>query len=195
MALAEEVRERADIAAVGEMGIGNTTSASALLCAYTGMLPEDAVGPGTGVDAVGVSLKAAVIQRALTFHKGVVEEADPTKILATFGGFEIATMTGFLLGAAAKRLPVVVDGFISSSAALAARAMSSNVMDYLFFSHVSAETAHKRMLGALNAHAILDLEMRLGEGSGAAMVMPVFDAAVTLYSQMATFPEASVRES
>ncbi len=195
IALAEEVREQADIAAVGEMGIGNTTSASALLCAYTGMLPADAVGPGTGVDAAGVSLKAAVIQRALTFHKRVVEEADPAKILATFGGFEIATMTGFLLGAAAKRLPVVVDGFISSSAALAARAMSTNVMDYLFFSHVSAETAHKRMLGALNAQAILDLEMRLGEGSGAAMVMPVFDAAVALYSQMATFPEAGVSES
>ncbi len=193
-ALAAEVRENADIVGVGEMGIGNTTSASALLCAFTGMEPRDAVGPGTGVDAAGVSKKAEVVKRALALHSDVILKGNAAAILGVVGGFEIATMTGFLLGAAARRLPVVVDGFISSSAALAARSIAPRVMDYLFFSHVSAETGHKRMLEALGVRAILDLDMRLGEGSGAAMAMPVLDGAVALYSNMATFPEAGVSE-
>ena len=194
VALASEVRGNADIAGVGEMGIGNTTSASALLCAFTGMDPRDAVGPGTGVDAAGVARKAEVVKRALAFHSGLILQGNAVAILGALGGFEIATMTGFLLGAAARRLPVVVDGFISSSAALAARAIDPRVMEYLFFSHISAETGHKRMLEALGARAILDLDMRLGEGSGAAMAMPVLDGAVALYSNMATFPEAGVSE-
>lgn len=194
VALAAEVRGNADIAGVGEMGIGNTTSASALLCAFTGMDPREAVGPGTGVDAAGIYKKVEVVKQALALHSGVILERNAMAVLAALGGFEIATMTGFLLGAAACRLPVVVDGFISSSAALAARAIAPRVMDYLFFSHVSAETGHKRMLEALGARAILNLDMRLGEGSGAAMAMPVLDGAVALYSNMATFPEAGVSE-
>ena len=192
--LATKVRGTADIAGVGEMGIGNTTSASALLCAFTGMDPRDSVGPGTGVDAAGVHKKAEVVKQALALHARVILEGNATAILGALGGFEIATMTGFLLGAAACRLPVVVDGFISSSAALAARAIAPRVMDYLFFSHVSAETGHQRMLDSLGARAILNLDMRLGEGSGAAMAMPVLDGAVALYSNMATFPEAGVSE-
>jgi len=189
--LAGRVRESADIAGAGEMGIGNTTSASALFCAYAGVAPELAVGPGTGVDAAGVARKADVVRRALARH---LPAGDPVATLAALGGFEIATMTGFLLGAAARRLPVVIDGFISSAAALAAHAIQPAVLPYLFFSHVSAETAHRRLLDYLGVKPILDLDMRLGEGSGAAMAMPVLDAAVALYSQMATFLEGGVSE-
>jgi nicotinate-nucleotide--dimethylbenzimidazole phosphoribosyltransferase len=113
-------------------------------------------------------------------------------ILAALGGFEIATMAGFLLGAASLRMPVVVDGFIASAAALAAHAISPAVLPYLLFSHVSAETAHRRLLETLGVRPILDLDMRLGEGSGAAMAMPVLDAAVALYEGMATFAEGGV---
>ncbi|HEU0121362.1 MAG TPA: nicotinate-nucleotide--dimethylbenzimidazole phosphoribosyltransferase [Bryobacteraceae bacterium] len=187
--LARQLRASCDIAAVGEMGIGNTTSASALFCAYAGAAPGDAVGPGAGVDAAGVARKAEVIRRALALHEGV---RDPVEILAALGGFEIATMAGFLLGAASLRLPVVVDGFISSAAALAAYTISPGVLPYLLFSHVAAEPAHRRLLGAMGARPILDLDMRLGEGSGAAMAMPVLDGALALYNRMATFAEGGV---
>lgn len=194
IALARQLRPACDIAAAGEMGIGNTTSASALFCAYAGVAPEAAVGPGTGVDTQGVARKAAVLTRALNRHRETIAAANPIAILAALGGFEIATMTGFLLGAASLRLPVVVDGFISSSAALAAHAIDPAVLPYLLFSHVSAETAHRRLLDSLAVRPILDLDMRLGEGSGAAMAMPVLDAAVALYSQMATFTQAAVSD-
>lgn len=189
--LANRLSETSDIAGAGEMGIGNTTAASALFCAYAGIDPEEAVGPGTGVDAAGVAKKATTVRRALAKHAFV---RGPLEILATFGGFEIATMTGFLLGAAARRMPVIVDGFISSAAALAAHAIRPAVLPYLFFSHVSAEPAHRRMLEHLAVKPILNLDMRLGEGSGAAMAMPVLDAAVALYTSMATFAEGGVSE-
>ena len=193
--LARRLRPEYDIAAVGEMGIGNTTAASALFCAYAGVAAEAAVGPGTGVGAAGVARKAEVVRRALARHAGVVAAGDAVGILAALGGFEIATMAGFLLGAAAERMPVVVDGFISSSAAMAAMAIAPRVLPYLLFSHVSAETAHGRLLGALGVRPILDLDMRLGEGTGAAMAMPVLDAAVALYQGMATFAEGGVSGS
>lgn len=192
IALARRMRPAHDIAAVGEMGIGNTTAASALFCAYSGIAPEAAVGPGTGVDAAGVQRKANVVRRGLERHRDVMATGDPVLILAALGGFEIATMAGFLLGAAAERIPVVVDGFISSSAAMAAQAIAPSVLPYLFFSHVSAETAHRRLLEMLAVKPILDLDMRLGEGSGAAMAMPVLDAAVALYEGMATFAEGGI---
>jgi nicotinate-nucleotide--dimethylbenzimidazole phosphoribosyltransferase len=192
VALARRLRPEQDIAAVGEMGIGNTTSASALFAAYSGTIPEAAVGPGTGVDSAGVQRKADVVRRALERHRDVISAGDATAILAALGGFEIATMAGFLLGAAAERMPVVVDGFIASTAAMAAHAISPAVLPYLLFSHVSAETAHRRLLETLGVRPILDLDMRLGEGSGAAMAMPVLDAAVALYESMATFAEGGV---
>lgn len=192
VSLARRLRAERDIAAVGEMGIGNTTSASALFSAYSGTVPEAAVGPGTGVDSAGVQRKADVIRRALERHREVVTSGDAMGILAALGGFEIATMAGFLLGAAAERMPVVVDGFIASAAAMAAHAISPAVLPYLLFSHVSAETAHRRLLETLGVRPILDLDMRLGEGSGAAMAMPVLDAAVGLYEGMATFAEGGV---
>lgn len=186
---ANTLRPVCDLAATGEMGIGNTTSASALLCAYRQISPEQAAGPGTGLDAPGVQHKVHVLRDALRLHGRI---ADPVEVLATFGGFEIATMAGFLLGAASARLPVVVDGFISSVAALAAHAINPAVLPFLFFSHVSAEPAHQRLLAELHARPIFDLDMRLGEGSGAALAMPVFDAAIALYDNMATFAEARV---
>ena len=178
-----------EVAGVGEMGIGNTTAASALFCAYCRIAPEDAVGAGTGLDGAGIRRKAEVVGRGLARHAGV---GDAVGILGAFGGFEIATMTGFLLGAAERGIPVVVDGFIASAAALAARAIDARVMPYLVFSHVSAESPHRRLLRELGVRPVLDLDLRLGEGSGAALAMPVLEAAVALYEGMATFGEAGV---
>lgn len=194
VALARQIRTERDIAAVGEMGIGNTTAASALFCAYSHTPPEAAVGPGTGVDQAGVLRKAGVVRRGLERHRDVIAAGDPVAILAALGGFEIGTMAGFLLGAAAQRMPVVIDGFISSSAAMAAHAIAPAVLPYLLFSHVSAETAHRHLLESLGVRPILDLDMRLGEGSGAAMAMPVLDAAVALYNNMATFAGGGVSD-
>ena len=193
--LAREARDRYDVAAVGEMGIGNTTAASALLCAYAGVDPVHAVGPGTGMTTEGVARKANVIGRALRRHREVVAAKGAVGILAALGGFEIATIAGFLLGAASERLPVVIDGFISSAAAMAAHAIDPKVLPYLVFSHLSSETAHRRLLAWLGVQPLLDLELRLGEGSGAALAMPVLDAAIALYSRMATFAEAGVAEA
>jgi nicotinate-nucleotide--dimethylbenzimidazole phosphoribosyltransferase len=180
----------ADVAGVGEMGIGNTTSASALLCALAGVTPHEAVGRGAGLDNEGVRRKAAVIERALALHAASL--GDPVSALAALGGFEIAMMAGFLLGAASRRLPVMVDGFIAGSAALSARAIDQRVSEYLLYSHRSAERAHGLMLDALGAKPLLDLDMRLGEGTGAALGISLLESAVRLYSEMATFAGAGV---
>jgi nicotinate-nucleotide--dimethylbenzimidazole phosphoribosyltransferase len=192
IALAGEVSQRADIAAVGEMGIGNTTSASALLCAFTGCPPHDAAGAGTGLDAARISHKAEVIAGALRLHEAAVASQDSMAILCAFGGFEIATMAGFLLGAASRRLPVMIDGFICCAAVLVARSLDAGVMNYLIFSHRSAENAHNRMLAALQKKPLFDLEMRLGEGTGAVLAISVLENAVALYSEMATFEQVGV---
>ncbi|MFN7924974.1 MAG: nicotinate-nucleotide--dimethylbenzimidazole phosphoribosyltransferase [Bryobacteraceae bacterium] len=192
VSLAREMSHRFDIVAVGEMGIGNTTAASALMCAFTGASPDLASGPGTGLDSDGVARKAAVVRKALDLHRAAVASGDPFQVLAALGGFEIVTMAGFLLGAAEARLAAIVDGFISSVAAIAALAIEPQAIDYLFFSHVSAEPAHRPMLEALGARAIFDLDMRLGEGSGAALAIPVLEAALALYDRMATFAEGGV---
>ncbi|MEO7651337.1 MAG: nicotinate-nucleotide--dimethylbenzimidazole phosphoribosyltransferase [Bryobacteraceae bacterium] len=192
IALAGEISERADIAAVGEMGIGNTTSASALLCAFTGCPPSYSAGAGTGLDAARISHKADVIAGALRLHQAAVESQDPMAILCAFGGFEIATMAGFLLGAASRRLPVMIDGFICCAAVLVARAFHPAVMNYLMFSHRSAEAAHQRMLTDLGRKPLFELDMRLGEGTGAALAMSLLENAVALYSEMATFEQVGV---
>lgn len=182
-----------DICGVGEMGIGNTTSASALLCALCDVPPANAVGPGTGLNAAGVRHKAEVIHRSLALHRP--DPSDPLGVLAALGGFEIAMMTGFLLGAAEIRTPVMMDGFISCAAALVARAIEPRVMDYLLFSHQSAEPGHTAMLSALGAEPLLTLSMRLGEGSGAALGINLLNQALALYSEMATFQGAVVSEA
>jgi nicotinate-nucleotide--dimethylbenzimidazole phosphoribosyltransferase len=188
--LASEVRNKADVTGVGEMGIGNSTSASALLCAYCGVAALDAVGRGAGLDDRGVRHKADVVARAVQLHRDSLD--DPVQALAALGGFEIAMMAGFLLGAASRRLPVVVDGFISGAAALAARAIQPRVVDYLIFSHRSAERAHGLMLQCLGVPPLLELQMRLGEGTGAALAIELLENALALYTGMATFAEAQV---
>ena len=190
-ALASECR--ADIAGVGEMGIGNTASASTLISAFTGLSAADTVGHGAGVSAEGLLRKRAAVEAALARHKAAF--VDPIDTLAAVGGFEIVTMVGFLLESAARRRPIVVDGFITSAAVLAAKAISPNVVDFLFYSHCSAEHAHRKVLEMLGAQPILDLGMRLGEGSGAALAINLMAQALELYTKMATFEQAAVAES
>jgi nicotinate-nucleotide--dimethylbenzimidazole phosphoribosyltransferase len=192
--LAQEAAARFDIAGVGEMGIGNSTAASALLCAFTGMSVEQAVGRGTGLDDFGLQHKQTVLTSALA-RVGVRQISDPLAIAAEFGGFEILAMAGFLLGAASTRLPVVVDGFISGSAFLVARALCPHVENYLFFAHRSAEKGHAALLSTAAVTPLLDLDMRLGEGTGAALAISVLASALALYREMATFAQASVSDT
>jgi nicotinate-nucleotide--dimethylbenzimidazole phosphoribosyltransferase len=176
----------------GEMGIGNTTSASAMACA---LLAEPAValaGPGTGLDAEGVCHKVTVIERALARHG---DNREPLAVLASLGGFEIAALAGALIGSAARGIPVLVDGFIVTVAALAAVRLRPDLRDWLLFAHHSREPGHTRLLEALNAEPVLNLSMRLGEGSGAAVAVPVIRSACALHNGMATFADAGVNNA
>jgi len=173
----------------GDMGIGNTTSAAALACALLDQSPQQLVGPGTGLDAAGVAHKREVVSRALARLGG---NQDPLAVLTALGGFEIAALTGAILGCAARRIPVLVDGFIVSVAALVAVRQQPSVRDWLLFAHRSAEPGHQAVLAALDAHPLLDLGMRLGEGSGAAVALPLLRAACALHNQMASFAAAGV---
>ncbi len=173
----------------GDMGIGNTTSAAALACALLEQSPHQLVGPGTGLDAAGVAHKREVVSRALARLDG---NQDPLAVLSALGGFEIAALTGAILGCAARRIPVLVDGFIVSAAALVAVRQQPSVRDWLLFAHRSAEPGHQAVLAALDAQPLLDLGMRLGEGSGAAVALPLLRAACALHNQMASFAAAGV---
>jgi nicotinate-nucleotide--dimethylbenzimidazole phosphoribosyltransferase len=177
----------------GEMGIGNTTSASALACALLNESPARLAGPGTGLDAAGVARKAAVIRRALDLHGEYLR--DPWETLRRLGGFEIAALAGAYITSAQAGLPLLVDGFISSVAALAATRLNEGTRDWLIFSHASAEPGHVRVLEAMNARPLLDLGMRLGEGSGAAVAVPLLRLACALHNGMATFAEAGVTQA
>jgi len=179
-----------EVLGAGEMGIGNSTSAAALLCAFTGADPSDAAGRGTGLDDAGVTHKAEVVRRGLVLHRP--ERMDAIGRLAALGGFEIAAIAGLILGAAELHRVVVLDGFISCSAALVVRAMEPAALDYVVYSHRSAERGHRRMLEALGARPLLDLDMRLGEGTGAAIGISLVESAVRLYREMATFESAGV---
>jgi nicotinate-nucleotide--dimethylbenzimidazole phosphoribosyltransferase len=179
-----------DLLGAGEMGIGNSTAASALLCAFTGADPREAAGRGTGLDDAGVARKADVIARALALHRP--DPKDPLGVLAALGGFEIAAIVGLILGAAQKRRVVVLDGFISCAAALVVRAMEPAALENVVYSHRSAERGHRRMLEALCGRPLLDLDMRLGEGTGAAIGISLVESAVRLYREMATFESAGV---
>lgn len=173
----------------GEMGIANTTVASALACALLDEGPGLLAGAGTGLDEAGVAHKAAVIARALQRH---ADAADPLEQLRCLGGFEIAALTGAFIAAAQSRIPVLVDGFITTVAALAAVRINPGVHDWLLFGHRSQERGHVRLLDALQARPLLDLGMRLGEASGAAMAVPLLRLACTLHGGMATFAQAGV---
>ena len=175
----------------GDMGIGNTTSAAALATLLLGAEPDDLVGPGTGLNEQGVARKADKIGQALQRHGG---DTDALHALASLGGFEIAALAGAMIGAAGRRIPVLVDGFIVTSAALAAVRLRPDLLPWLHFSHHSEEPGHRHMLQALGAHPLLDLGMRLGEGSGAAVAVGLLRSACALHNHMATFGEAGVSD-
>ncbi|MBF0181649.1 MAG: nicotinate-nucleotide--dimethylbenzimidazole phosphoribosyltransferase [Magnetococcales bacterium] len=174
----------------GEMGIGNTTAAAAMVCA---LLHQPAIliaGPGAGLDQAGVTRKAEVIDQALEHHARHLRH--PLEIMAALGGFEIAALTGACVAAAQRGLPVLVDGFIVSTAALAAVQLRPEVLPWLIFAHQSAEPGHQAVLKALEAVPLLDLGMRLGEASGSAVAVPLLRLACALHGEMATFAEAGV---
>lgn len=176
----------------GEMGIGNTCAASALACALLGAPPTLLTGPGTGLDASGVARKAEIIRLALERHRSY--HGNPLEVLRRFGGFEIAALTGSYIACAHLGVPVLVDGFISSVAALAAVRLCAGAGQWLVYAHASAEPGHRAVLEALEARPLLDLGMRLGEASGAAVAVPLLRMACALHNDMATFSEAGVSE-
>ena len=179
-----------DLLGFGEMGIGNTTSASAIAAALTREPIESVVGCGAGADDACLARKRSAIQRALTKHAENL--GSPLGILRCVGGFEIAAMCGFCLGAAASRVPVVTDGFIATAAAALAVRHCSSSSGYLFASHLSAEPGHAHLLAVLQQDPLLQLGMRLGEGTGAALAMNIIQAAIAAFTQMATFRSAGV---
>ena len=172
------------------MGIANTTSAAALFAALTGTDAARCVGRGTGVDDAGLDRKRKAVEAGLQRHAAHL--GHPQAVLACLGGAEIAAMTGAMLGAAANRLPVVVDGFISTAAALVAVRLEPAVRPYLFFAHCGSEAGHRLLLEHLDADPLLDLDMRLGEGTGGVLAIHLLRAACRTLSEMATFASAGV---
>jgi nicotinate-nucleotide--dimethylbenzimidazole phosphoribosyltransferase len=188
----EAAAENVFLLGAGDMGIGNTSSATAILCAMTGTAPDAAVGRGTGIDDATLARKIAAIEKGLDIN--CPDPDDALDVLAKIGGLEIGAMTGVILGAAAFRLPMVLDGFIAGAAALLAQRLSAHVREFLFASHLSAEKGHGLMLDELKVTPVLDLQMRLGEGTGACLLMGLIEAAVKIMGEMATFESAGVKE-
>jgi nicotinate-nucleotide--dimethylbenzimidazole phosphoribosyltransferase len=189
MALAVEVE--GNVIGFGEMGIGNTTAAAALMHKLCGSPVAQCVGAGTGLSADGIARKQRVIEAAVARHAGVDE---PLDVLATFGGLEIAMMAGAMLQAAALRKLLLIDGFIVTAALLVAARLQPVILDYCVFSHCSDESGHQRMLAALEAKPLLRLGLRLGEGTGCALALPLLHAAVNFVNHMDTFESAQVSE-
>ncbi|MBP9713458.1 MAG: nicotinate-nucleotide--dimethylbenzimidazole phosphoribosyltransferase [Sterolibacterium sp.] len=192
-AIARAVQQGTQLFIGGEMGIGNTTAAAALACALLNEAPERLAGPGTGLDRHGVSHKAHVIGRALELHRAAVQS--PFEALRHLGGFEIAALSGAYIAAAQAGLPVLIDGFITTAAALTAERLHPGVSAWFFYGHGSAEPGHAHLLAALNARPLLSLGMRLGEASGAAVAAPLLRLACQLHDGMATFAEAAVSQA
>ena len=190
MAYGMEATEGCDLLCIGEMGIGNTTIAAAIAHGLFGGAPEDWVGPGTGVDAEGLKRKADAVRRAVALHGEHL--ADPLELLRRLGGREIAAMTGAILAARLQRIPVLIDGYVASAAAAILHAMRPDALDHCLAAHLSAEPAHARLLQKLGKIPLLDLGMRLGEGSGAALAAGLVKAAADLHNGMATFQSAGV---
>jgi nicotinate-nucleotide--dimethylbenzimidazole phosphoribosyltransferase len=188
--VAEAAQKNPFLLGVGEMGIGNTTSAAAILCALTGAAPRDVAGGGTGIDDATWAKKVAAIERGLELNRP--DASDPLDVLAKVGGLEIGAMAGAMLGAAAARIPLVLDGYITGAAALLACRLCPGVKNFLFASHLSAEKGHRRMLDELQLAPLLDLQMRLGEGTGACLAMNLIEAGVKIIREMATFDSAGV---
>lgn len=190
----DAVRADADALIVGEMGIGNTTVAAALSCALWGGAPADWAGPGTGLDPAGVTLKGQVIGEALALHRA--ELADPLGALRCVGGRELAAMAGAVLAARRHRVPVILDGFVATAAVSVLEKFRAGALDHCIAGHVSAEPGHVRLLACLGQKPLLDLGMRLGEASGAAVALGILRSALAAHTGMATFEEAAVsRES
>jgi nicotinate-nucleotide--dimethylbenzimidazole phosphoribosyltransferase len=175
------------------MGIGNTTAASALCAALTGLPPDAVCGRGTGSDDAGLQRKRDAVRRALKHHKASLH--DPVELLARLGGFEIAAMCGVCLKAAESRFALLIDGFIATAAACVAVAINPDVREFLIASHRSTEPGHTALLNLLQLEPLLDLQMRLGEGTGAALAIPIVRAAVAAFTSMATFASAGVSEA
>lgn len=188
----DAARQGFTLLGTGEMGIANTTPSTALYSQYLGIPPADITGAGTGINAGQLQNKIRVIERALEVNKK--RFSDPLCILAAVGGLEIAGICGLVLGCAANRLPVVIDGFISTAGAVAAMQIKPDTRDYMFFSHVSKEKGHSVIIKRLNTRPLLDLDLRLGEGTGGALAMMFVDASIRVYREMATFSSAAVTE-
>ncbi len=192
-AAARAAESKTELFIGGEMGIGNTTSATAIACALLKESVEKLVGPGTGLDHDGIKQKTEIIKKSLIKHNDAGD--NPWQVLQRFGGFEIAALTGSYIAAAQQGMAILVDGFICSIAALAAIRINPDIKPWLFFAHASSEPGHAIVMKALNAKPLLDFGMRLGEGSGAAVAVPLLRSAVALHNEMATFSEANVSEA
>lgn len=188
----DEAKKGLDIVGTGDMGIGNTTASSAIFAAISGKNVEATTGRGTGLSDGQLAHKIDVIKRALAVNKP--NPSRPIEVLAKVGGYEIGGLAGVILGAAARRIPVVIDGFISGAAAIIATKLAPRVKEYIIAAHVSAEAGHAEMLEYLGLKPLLNLEMRLGEGTGAALGIIIAEATVRTLNEMATFAEAGVSE-
>ncbi|MHC1573564.1 MAG: nicotinate-nucleotide--dimethylbenzimidazole phosphoribosyltransferase [Candidatus Syntropharchaeales archaeon] len=185
-----ELERGVDIVALGDMGIGNTTPSSAIAAVMTGKPVNEVTGRGTGVDDGGLSRKIEAIERAISVNKP--DPSDPIDILSKVGGFEIGGIAGAMLAAASNRVPVVVDGFISGAGALIAAGLAPQVKEYMFAGHISVERGHRAVLEWLGLRPILDLNLRLGEGTGAVLAIGIIEAACKILREMRTFEEAGV---
>jgi nicotinate-nucleotide--dimethylbenzimidazole phosphoribosyltransferase len=186
------VNPDADIVALGEMGIGNTTAAAAVCCGLFGGDPTAWVGRGTGIDDNTLALKSNLIRRAIDRHHGAL--GDPTTVLRRLGGRELAAILGATLAARAHRIPVILDGFVCTAAAAPLAALAEGALDHCLVAHSSVEPGHRLLLEKLGKKALLDLDMRLGEASGAVLALGVLKSAVAVHNGMATFAEAGVSE-
>jgi nicotinate-nucleotide--dimethylbenzimidazole phosphoribosyltransferase len=187
-----EIAKGLDLVATGDMGIGNTTSSAAIVAALTGQPVAKVTGRGTGVDDAGLARKIAIIERALAANKP--DASDPLDVLSKVGGLEIGGLVGVIIGGAANKVPVVVDGFISGAAALVAARLAPEVKPYLIAAHQSVEIGHRVTLEQLGLRPLLELDLRLGEGTGAALAFHLVEAAARVLNEMATFAEAGVSD-
>ncbi len=188
-----ELARGLDLVGTGDMGIGNTTPSAAIIAAFTGRSPAEVTGRGTGIDDERLALKISVIERALSVNKP--DPSDALEVLAKVGGFEIGGLAGVIIAAAAHRVPVVIDGVISSAAALIATALAPQSRDYLIAGHLSVEPGHRAALSHMKLVPVLDLGLRLGEGTGGVLAMSLVEAAVKTLNEMATFADAGVSEA
>ncbi|MCM8773822.1 MAG: nicotinate-nucleotide--dimethylbenzimidazole phosphoribosyltransferase [Candidatus Omnitrophica bacterium] len=186
----EEYKKGIDIVGIGDMGIGNTTPSAAIGSVITGKSVEEITGRGTGIDDIRLSKKIEVIKRAIEINSPLAN--DGLDVLAKVGGFEIGGLAGVILAAAARRIPIVIDGFITTASALIAYKIRPEVKEFMFSSHCSEEKGHRFMLSYLGLRPLLDLDMRLGEGTGAALAMNIIEASIKILNEMATFESAGV---